>query len=130
MKAKIEDIRRLFGLVKEHGGLWELFAGTPRALEAETMVCQTLLASVTNNDKRGEPFSFRGDGVFTRSGGGLTDNATAYAMLCERGYFVEGEYGVTQRPVIFITQALLDLLDRYFSAKLQAVATPTQEPQG
>lgn len=126
--AKIEDIRRLAGLAKDHGGLCGLFAGTSRACEAETMVEQTLHACVVNYDREGEPFSFRGDGVLATGGAGLVDNATAYKMLCERGYFVEGRRGDIL-PVIFVAQALVDLLDRHFSAKSETRATLTEEPQ-
>jgi len=115
VKAKIEDIRRLAKRIEDNWSLCNLFDGTPNAFEAEMMVAQTVHASVTNHEKRGEGFSFRGDGVFGRGGGGLVDNATAYGTLTEQGYFTEGDR--EGKPVIFITQKLVDYLDAFFAKK-------------
>lgn len=115
MKATIKDIRRLADRIKDNWSLCELFAETRRAAEAEMMVAQTFHAAVINQEKQGEPFSFRGDNVLTCHGGGLADNATAYGMLLQRGYFVE-----EQRPpktVIFVTQKLVEYLDAFFAKK-------------
>lgn len=111
--ASITDIQRLAGRIKNEMYLCGLFSTTPRASEAETMVAQTIRACVTNHAKRGEAFSFRGDGVFSYGGGGLVDNGTAYGMLVERGYFTEGERD--EKVVIFITQKLIDHLDAHFA---------------
>lgn len=115
MKATIEDIRRLAERIENSWSLCELFKGTRRACKAQVMVTQTIHASVINHDKHGETFSFRGDGVFTRGGGGLTDNGYAYRTLLEREYFTEEERG--DKTVIFVTQKLVDYLDTFFARK-------------
>ena len=111
--AKHEDIERLAERVKGHMPLCQLFEGTPNACEAETMVAQTLRACAVNLATHGEAYSIRGDGVFSRSGGGLVDNASAYQRLLDMGYFRED----TQdgKPAIFVKQALVNLLDGYFA---------------
>ena len=113
--ASITDIKRLALLIENNWSLCELFDGTRRAAEAEMMVTQTIHACVTNHAKQGRAFSFRGDGVF--SVGGLVDNGTAYGMLVERGYFTEGEHD--GRAVIFVTQRLVDFLDKFFAKSEQ-----------
>lgn len=115
MKATIEDIKRLAVLIEDNWSLCELFAGTRRAAEAEMMVAQTVHACVTNHAKRGEAFSFRGNGVSSYGGGGLVDNGTAYGMLVGRGYFTEEEHD--GKVVIFVTQKLIDHLDAHFAGK-------------
>jgi hypothetical protein len=45
------------------------------------MVAQTIVASVNNLDRCGEPYSIRGDNVFAVHGNGLVDNRSAYAYL-------------------------------------------------
>ena len=124
MKATIADIKRLAVLIKDQWSLCELFKGTQRAADAEMMVTQTIHACVANHAKRGEAFSFRGDGGF--SVGGLVDNGTAYGMLVERGYFTEVEYD--GRPVIFVTQRLVDHLDAHFAKKGLNGQTNTRRP--
>lgn len=76
------------------------------------MVAQTVHASVINDDKQGEAFSFRGKGVFKCECGGLVDNATGYRMLVDRAFFVEEKRD--GKAVIFVTQKLVDYLDAYF----------------
>ncbi len=114
-KATLEGIERIAKKIKDSWSLCELFAGTKRAYEAETMVVQTFLAAIQNQKKHGEPFSFRGKGVHSTSGGGIVDNATAYNMLLDRGYFVEESH--KGKVVIFITQGLIDFVDGYHKAK-------------
>lgn len=113
-KASLPDIERLAGRIKDNWSLCQLFEGTRRASEAEMMVAQTIHAAIVNQKKHGEPFSFRGDGVFGGGGGGLVDNATAYGMLLDRAYFVEETRG--DKTVIFITQKLLDFIDGYYGS--------------
>lgn len=113
VKAEIKDIQRLAKRIGDSDQLSNLFTGTRRAGEAEVMVAQTVHASVTNHKKRGEAFSFRGDGVSKFSHGGLVDNGTAYGMLTSREYFMEEERG--GKTVIFITQKLVDYLDAFFA---------------
>lgn len=119
--ATVEDIRALAARIKDNWSLCKLFAGTRRACEAEAMVAQTFHASVLNLDKGRGAFSFQGDGLRGRAGGGLFDNATAWGMLVERGYFVEDEH--EGKPTIVITQRLVDLLKGHF-AKQDAKAQP------
>lgn len=80
--------------------------------EAEGMVQQTIHAAMINLDKRGEPFSIRGDGVFGVSGGGLINNGPAYKRLLDDGLFCEDERVIDDKPkvVIFPTRKLLWLL--------------------
>lgn len=115
MKAYIEDIRRLAEIIKDDWILCGLFEGCGVACEAETMVAQTIHAARINFEKHGKSFSFRGDGVFCSSGGGLVNNGKAYRMLLEKEFFVEGEYD--DRPVIFPTQKLITFLDGFFANK-------------
>ncbi len=112
-KAKIEDIEQLAGRIKDNWSLCKLFEGTKRAAEAEMLVAQTIHACVINYKKHGEAFSFRGEGVFRCCGDGLWDNRTAYGMLIDRGFFVEGEH--VGRVVIHVTQKLSDYLYGFFA---------------
>lgn len=111
-KATIEDIQRLKKRIKDNWSLCQLFEGTPAACEAEMMVAQTFHAAVINHKKHGEAFSWKGN-VESRSGAGLVDNATAYRMLLEHGYFIEQERD--GKTIIVITQKLVDLLTGFFA---------------
>lgn len=110
--AEIEDIQRLAKQIKDNWSLCELFDDTPRALEAEMMVAQTIHACVINHQKLGEAFSFRERRVYSRGCGGLENNASAYRMLLNRGYFVKNQR--RGKPVIFVTKKLINLLDHHF----------------
>lgn len=114
--AKYEDIERLAAQIKDNWSLCQLFEGTHAAFEAEMMVAQTFHAVPLNMAEHGKPFSFKGDRVHSRDGNGLVDNGSAYAMLLERGYFVEDEH--TGRPTIVITDRLVKLIDGHFAKGL------------
>lgn len=114
-KAKVEDIIDLASKIPDNWALCQLFEGTPRACEAETMVAQTLHACVLNHKKHGTAFSWRGDGVQTPRQKCGTDNATAYGMLLNRKYFVEE--GRDNKVIIIMTQKLVDLLRGHLAKK-------------
>ena len=113
-KAQFKDIKRLAKLAPDNWALCKLFAGTSRACEAEVMVAQTLQACVSNHKEHGVAFSWRGEGIRSRGGGGLVDNATAYDMLLGREYFVEEKRG--RKTIIIITQLIVNYLDKYFAS--------------
>lgn len=102
-------LRRLAGRIEDNWSLCE-FAGKA---EREYMVAETIHAAVRNLDAHGEPFSFRGDGVFAVHGNGLVDNAGSYRWLLDAGYFEEAQR--QGRAVIFPTARLLDALERFFA---------------
>jgi hypothetical protein len=123
-----EDLKRLAGLIKDNWSLCQIMEGCgPRASEKEYMIAETIRAAARNLETRGEPFSFRGDGVYSYEGGGLVDNATAYGYLLTEGYFEERERpDITDVPegiakgkavVIYPTRKLLDKLIRHFADK-------------
>lgn len=112
----VADLQRFKGKIANQWSLCGLFEATGRASEKEHMVAQTIHAACVNFAEQGEPFSFRGNGVFSVQGGGLADNATAYRYLVSKGYFREGER--SGRAVIFPTRKLLDLLAEYFAKPL------------
>lgn len=114
-KATIEDIRKLAKKIPDPRTLMQLFEGTPRASEAEWMVCQTLHACILNHKEHGEAFSIREDSVFGQSGAGLVDNGTAYRKLLERKFFVEEKRG--DKTVIIMTQKLVDVLKGHLARK-------------
>lgn len=114
-KAKIEDIQDLATKIPDNCALRQLFEGTPRACEAETMVVQTLHACVLNHKKHGIAFSWRGDGVRMPKQRCGTDNGTAYGMLLNREYFVEE--GRDNKVIIIMTQKLVDLLRGHLAKK-------------
>lgn len=111
--AKFKDIQALAKRIPSDWSLCELFDGTSRAKEAEVMVAQTLHACVLNHKAHGVAFSWRGERVFSRGGGGIVDNGTAYGMLLKREYFVEEERD--GKTIIFVTQKLVDLLEGHLA---------------
>lgn len=110
-KAILKDLRRLKALIPDCWALCKLFAGTRRAAEAESAVYQTIHASVNNYEEYGEMFSF--NEIVGDSGCGLVDNSTAFAMLLNRGYFMEGKHD--GKDTIIVTQKLVDFLDEFFA---------------
>lgn len=116
MKAKIEDIKRLKGKIKDNWALCNLGIVSHRADEAEVMIAQTIRACVINHKEHGEAFSFCGKGFSCGSqNGGMVDNGTAYYSLLEDGYFLEEKRD--GEAVIIITQKLVDYLDSYLKRK-------------
>ncbi|KKL70044.1 hypothetical protein LCGC14_2108840 [marine sediment metagenome] len=111
--AQIEDIRTLAERIPDNWALCELFAHKRRATEAEFMVAQTLHACRLNAKEYSVAFSWKGDGVESRGGGGLVDNATAYGYLLSDGYFVEDERD--GKTIIYMTQKLVDLIKRHLA---------------
>lgn len=107
--ANIEDIKQMKSKIKNGFSLCNFLGNC----ESEVMVAQTIHACVLNNDKHGEPFSFRGDGVFMV--GGAVNNAKAYNQLLRKSLFVEDER--QGKVVIFPTQLLIDKLKIYFTEK-------------
>lgn len=118
--ASIDDVDRLAERIPDNWTLCKLFEDHRRACEAETMVAQTIQAARINAKEHGEPFSFKGGGVKTSSGGGLVDNRTAYGWLVREGWFVEDER--QGRTVIFPTKKLIAKLDGFLG---NPVATPS-----
>jgi hypothetical protein len=110
-RATIEQIERLLPQIPDNWALCELFRDHRRASEAEMMVAQTIHAAKLNFDEHGKPFSFRGDGVFGRGGGGLVDNGTAYSWLVGEGWFEEDTHD--GKPVIYMTEKLIERLDAH-----------------
>jgi len=109
--AEASDVLRLKSLVKDNWSLCNFYGKS----EAEMMIAQTIHAAVINFKDHGEPFSFRGHGVFTSHGNGLFNNRQAYASLIKDGMFVEEVRG--EQVVIFPTQALINKLDEFFAKK-------------
>ena len=79
------------------------------------MVAQTIHACHINQQKHGELFSWKGDGVHGANGAGLVDNGTAYAMLVDKGYFTEDVR--EGRTIIRVTPKLVSLLDGFFASR-------------
>lgn len=101
------DIRQLAVLIKDNWTLCEFLGNS----EMEYMVAETIHAARLNLAEHGEPFSFRGDNVFSNYGNGLVNNANAYQRLLDDGLFrEERRHG---RPVIFPTSKLTDKLKRF-----------------
>ncbi len=113
--AKFEDIEWLRKQVPDNWALCQLFEGTRCACEAETMVAQTIHAATRNQRDHGEPYSVKGKGLARGRQRCGTDNATAYHMLLNEGYFVEDPR--KDETVIFMTQKLIDLLRGHFAGK-------------
>ena len=91
MKAKLGklELEELTRAAPDPWALCSFMEGYRRASEMEYMITETLHAAKKNVKDHGEPFSFRGAGVFTFSGGGLADNGTAYGQLLDQGFFME-----------------------------------------
>lgn len=113
--AKTEDIVDLAARIKDNWTLCELFEGTPRAREAEYMVATTVPACKINLDNEGEAFSWVDPSCHVRSGGGLADNPTAFAMLVREAYVVEDERD--GKPILRMTQKLVDVLNGHLARK-------------
>ncbi len=116
--ATVKDVNRLAEVIEDDWSLCKLFDGRKRAKEAEVMVAQTIHAARMNASTDGEPFSYKGKGLNNCSGGGIVDNATAYAMLINEEFLVENER--KNKTVIFPTQKLIELLDEFFLMKESA----------
>lgn len=114
-----DEVNKFAEQIKDNWTLCEFMANNgPRASEKEMMIAQTIHAARINLQKHGEPFSFRGDGVFSVHGGGLADNATAYGYLVSEGYFKEGKH--KNRVVIFPTKKLGAALTAFFNRAARA----------
>ena len=125
-------INRLCDKIPDNWALCEFLDN----FEAEMLVAQTLHACQINLEKRGEAFSFRGDGVFSVSGGGLVDNGKAYCRLLDGGYFEESHRQATdvnppddirvsangQVVVIVMTEKLLKKLEWFVGLSKESVA--------
>jgi hypothetical protein len=109
------DVLALAGKIKDNWSLCN-FLGMS---EKEYMVAETIHAARINLRDHGEPFSIRGDGVFSRSAGGLINNGGAYRALLADGYFIEEErtLDAKRHTVIFPTRKLLDALKTFFDRK-------------
>lgn len=107
-----DRIRRLAAQITKG---WELCDSWLQNSESELMICQTLSAAVINLEKRGEPYSIRGVGVF--SCGQCVDNDRAYRRLVSEGYFTEEERTIDgiAATVIFMTPKLLDAVEAHFA---------------
>lgn len=114
VKANIEDIKRLKELIKDNWSLCNFYDNC----ESEMMVAQTIHASVTNFESKGEAYSIEGKGIRSRHGNGIVDNGSAYSKLLSDGMFINEERGSV--TVIFPTQALIDKLDEYFTRRKSA----------
>jgi hypothetical protein len=113
MKATVADVTRLKAQIDKRS-LCHLFPNRRRGAETEAMVAQTISAAVINaNGDPGEPLSWRGKGVFSSSGNGIVDNATAYGMLVSQGYFIEEQR--QNQTAIFPSKKLVQHLDNYFA---------------
>lgn len=110
-KASADDVSRLAPMIKNLCGFYGKH-------EADVMVAQTIHAAAINLEEHGEPFSFRGDGVFKSSGAGLVNNGSAYHRLMNDGMFIEEKRG--EKVVIFPTVALVARLDSFFKKKEDA----------
>ena len=113
--ATNEDVIDLAARIADNWTLCQLFEGTHRASEAEYMVATTVHACKINLDKEGEAFSWVHPSVHVRSGNGLADNPTAFAMLIREAYVVEDERD--GKPILRMTQKLVDVLRGHLAKK-------------
>jgi hypothetical protein len=104
----ISRLRKVRPFIKDNWSLCD-FLG---ACEREYLVAETICAAVKNLETYGEPFSFRGAGVFTSGGNGLIDNGSAYRWLLDNDYFSEAD--CAGDVVIFPTAKLLTALEAFF----------------
>lgn len=108
-----DEVNELAAKIKDNWSLCQFMENNgPRASEKEYMIAETIHAAKLNIEAHGEPFSFRGNGVFSVQGGGLADNATAYSYLVNEGYFIEDKR--KGRAVIFPTKRLGHALFAFF----------------
>lgn len=124
--ASVEDVTRLAEQIKDNWTLCQLFEDHRRATEAEYMVAETIHAARSNAKEHNEPFSFKGDGVESISGGGLCHNLGAYMWLTGEGWFVEDER--QGRTVIFPTKKLIARLDTFFGNATPATTEKRDGP--
>lgn len=106
----IERIKRLAGLIKDNCSLCN-FLGK---YEKEDLVAGTIHACVTNYEKRGEAFSFKGN----ISDNQLFQSGTYYNALVRDGYFTEGTY--EGKATIIPTDKLLTDLEKFFNLEVEA----------
>lgn len=109
------DVLLLADQIKDNWSLCEFLGKT----EKEYMVAETIHAARINLQKRGEPFSIRGNNVFAVGGGGLIDNGGAYRALLDDGYFIEEKRVIDNKKatVIFPTRKLLNALKGFFAMR-------------
>jgi len=110
--AKIEDIKRLCGLIKDN---WDLCHFTGQC-ESEMMVVQTIHGAKINHKKHGECFSFLSANAKTGRRMDGTNNALGLQILFDREFLIQ-EKRVHGRDVVFPTQALVDALDIHLRQK-------------